>query len=1056
MSYAEPSGHDDPPPAYSEADYPDEKHPSGVSDEEPPPGYEAKQPSSGPDEKQQSLPPGYADFLRLRSTTRSWFLPLGNGRVFCITPTEFDANSTVVLLDYSGSMYLNYQYNDQIARVALLANCTVLAFSTAVAELELTEQGGVTGTAGIRDGGTNFDVALTAAEAKLNPCRRDQRQLLFVTDGQASLSSKSRVFLDTCNTVTVVYFGGDVDKNMLRSCARGSGPVGQLPAGVLCENSPDGTLFSVQGSSGESLEVAVRQLLGRSVRSEVVEGESGAGLQTRTFVHKVSELSSSEALSLNATDLPPDERSAAVASVANHIRLAQYPPSVRWTHASALAKYCNEWFQNNQLFGADQLLAELRRVDTAKNAEALTRLLARLGTVANAFAVNNVPSRLAQKALAKRAAFAQQTLEHHKLALSIVEAGGGFPQGPWPALNFKEFATPLPESLALNPGSVTLALQWTPDTTAGFVVPLFPSDAAVQLAFVVLALIASTQGSVPYTAKLRLSSLCNALLYANPKVPLSQFVALAAVTRQSLRVDLPSQVLNLQNESGHPLCLTGLDGEHPAANSVAVSLLGTRSLEPKYQRAAVLALAWYRYGKLGGSRLLGYSARQKVSSFREALVTYLEKPLEVEVQYSIQVDTPGHVPLEQSGSNPPFPSQAQVERVLPLGELRWSDVETALVLVLGAHYEMGPTSQSALARTEVYRRLQDFSAKLVEGRLRFTVPSATATHVWRAFCDQDLPAEPLSVVLDLLAGVQEAYAAELVSRVWDKNPDVDQVVECCSRALALFLKYAPWEQASSAPLPWARALGAPPSLLTSLPSDKLYRLVQLTLHSKPQEAGVARSLLAVVRARPDCGSDLVVQYNLDESEFCHELVTNWPLGGAHRPKALPEQHSLSEEVWCLRTVHQLREVKEGGGEEKSGLEESVRTRVAEFLTRPAPARPKNVRLFKRLYPDLFEADVPLDVLQKLLLALGLNRLVGLNYQVQPEQFLWNQYDAEQRESTLRSYWTKPGGRVNQHDSGLGDQWFERALPTLRATTLKVSNLQKVRGNKPNGALVLEY
>jgi hypothetical protein len=79
----------------------------------------------------------------------------------------------------------------------------------------------------------------------------------------------------------------------------------------------------------------------------------------------------------------------------------------------------------------------------------------------------------------------------------------------------------------------------------------------------------------------------------------------------------------------------------------------------------------------------------------------------------------------------------------------------------------------------------------------------------------------------------------------------------------------------------------------------------------------------------------------------------------------------------------------------------------------------------------------------------MNRLVGPNYQVPSAQFLLNHfYDSAQRESALRSYWSsEPGGRVNQHDRGLQDQWFERALSTLCATTLQVSNLQKVRGEQ---------
>jgi hypothetical protein len=497
-----------------------------------------------------------------------------------------------------------------------------------------------------------------------------------------------------------------------------------------------------------------------------------------------------------------------------------------------------------------------------------------------------------------------------------------------------------------------------------------------------------------------------------------------------------------------------LNGEHPAANSVAVSLLGTRSLDP-YQRAALLALTWYRNGKLGGSRMLAFAACRNVSSFREARDTLLGKPLEFEVRYDVKVDAPEHFPMEHSGANPPFPSRAQVERVLHLcgNGMRWYDVELAIMLVLGAHDVMGPKPQSPLTRTEVWWRLEQHSAKVFEGRLRFTVPSATTTHVWCAFRDQDLPAEPLSVVLALLTGLEETYAAELVNKVWDKNPDVELVDKCCSRALALFIKYAPWEQARRVPIPWVRVLDAPHSLLTSLPKDKLRTLVQLTLQSKPRQARDARGLLNLARACPGCCYHLLSQYDLDESDFCRALVTDWPLGGDHLPKALPEQHALSEEVWCLRTVH--REGKEGCGEGKSGLDEPTRARVAELLNGPVSGRPKNVRLFKRQCPELFEAEVPLDVLQKLLLALGMNRLVGPNYQVPREQFLWNQYDSAQRESTLNSYWTKSGGRVNQHDSGLQDQWFERALPTLCATTLQVSNLQKVRGNKPNGALVLE-
>lgn len=291
------------------------------------------------------------------------------------------------------------------------------------------------------------------------------------------------------------------------------------------------------------------------------------------------------------------------------------------------------------------------------------------------------------------------------------------------------------------------------------------------------------------------------------------------------------------------------------------------------------------------------------------------------------------------------------------------------------------------------------------------------------------------------------------NKVWDTNPDVELVAECCSRALALFLKYAPWEQARRAPLPWVRVLDAPHGLLTSLPKDKLRTLVQLTLQSKPRQDKAASGLLNLARGCPECCYDLLLQYELDESDFCLRLVTNWPLGGNHLPKALPEQHTLSEEVWCLRTFHSLQE---GGGEGKSGLDEPTRARVAELPNGPVSGIPQNVRLFKRQWPELFKAKVPLDVLQKLLLALGMNRLVGSNYKVPSAQFLWNQYDSEQRESALLSYWSsEPGGRVNQHDRGLQDQWFERALPILCATTLQVSNLQKVRGNKPNGALVLE-
>jgi hypothetical protein len=1022
-----------PPPAYSEDDVREDYVRDG------------KQPRC------DSLPPSYEEYLR-SGGVRTWSVTLGKV-VYCITETDVKSNGTVVVVDYSGSMSEYYNNNDRIVLVGLRAGCTVLAFSSEVAEMQLTEEGGVTGAERIRGVGTDFNKALAAAQQKIRDLLREQRQLLFITDGRADLSPSSKVFLDSCATVTVVYFGDQVDITMLQSCVRGSCYVGQLPAGVQCTNK-DGTLFSVQGQLGEALEVAVRQLLGRSVRSVVVDGAPGAGLQTHTFAHRVSELSSSGVPYANTSNIPVDERASVVAALVEYIRHAGYPPSIQWARTSDLAKLCHEWFQGCQLFGSDQLFAALRRLGTATTDKALTRLFTELGTVTNMFAVNNVPSRLEQKAFAKLNAFAQQTLECRQKALRIVETHGGFPQGRCAVLIFKGFAVSIPTSLTLNPGSVTPVLEWTPNTTPGFILPLVPGDATKQLALVDLALIASTRGMVPCTAKLRQASLCNALVYADPRVVPEQFAALARVAFASLEVDLRSQVWDLKNDdSDHPLYLAGLDGEHPAANSLAVSLLGTRFLSGRSQSAAILALAWNRYGKLRESQLLAYSACPKVSSFVAALTSYRGKPLEVEVRYSVRVDAATSDPMEQSGSNPPFPTRAQVERVLPLCGLRWSDVEAAATCVLAAHGEMGSTSQSTLSRTDVYKLLDDYSAKLVPGGLRFTVPSATATQLYRAFQGHHLPPEPLSVVLDLLAGLEEAYAGELVDRVWDKNPRVEQVKECCSRALALFLKYAPWELARSAPVPWVRVLGAPPGLLASLPSAPLHTLVQRVLESAPQERSAAQSLLAVVRAVPECGSYLE-EYKLDESKFCHELVTNWPLRCTNLPRILPLEHALSEEVWCLCTARRLQEGKDGGGEANEETDDAARTNVLKILARPAPLRPLNVRLFKPLFPDLFEVEVPLDVLQTLLLSLGMKRLVGLNHGVPSANFLWNQYSAEERENELRTYWQTVGGRVNQHDEGLQEKWFERALPVLRCTTLEIKDWHKVKGNKPNGALEL--